>query len=195
MLRRLGNRARRGQKPRASKPKIPSKLADRIRAWFNQFRSQHFASNPLLAEVVERARAHLAKLPSFKHCFNEAGELIKATDKEMKDMYKQLQQLVSHKYVGEVVEELEKGFESTLKNRVTALPQSVQIHHLLYKSLHPSLAITPENLILALRKVGGGFDEAHDLFHLVSSAAQGNRWRTLSLEMRDLLTDLFNIVK
>ena len=69
----------------------------------------------------------------------------------------------------------------------------MQIHHLVYKSIEPELALTHSNLVLALRKTGGSPDELHDLFHLISAAGEGNRWRELNDEIKDIIKDLYEL--
>jgi hypothetical protein len=110
----------------------------------------------------------------------------------MKEMYKAARGNVDLA-LEEVLGELEKGFGQQLANRVTKLPENVQMHHLVYKSIEPEFALTHSNLVLALRKTGGSPDELHDLFHLISAAGTGNRWHKLHEEIKDIIKDLYEL--
>ena len=168
--------------------KLSKKLRERIKSFFNRFRSQHVGENPILAEVWDRALKRLKGNKEFAPFF----EGKKVADDVMKKMYATARGHVNDE-LATVVEELEKSFKTQLKNRITELPANVQVHHILYKSFFPELAVAKENLILALRKTGGTLDELHDLFHLISSGAQGNRWRTLKKEIADLLGEVYGL--
>ena len=92
--------------------------------------------------------------------------------------------------------ELDKTF-GTMQDRMTELPQNVELHHLLYKAKVPKEAITPENLVLALRKSGKGTpDELHGLLHWVSSGAGAggkSRWESLLPAMADAIKGVYGL--
>jgi hypothetical protein len=166
-------------------------LRRRVRQFFNQFKSQHVAENPVLAEVWKRAVQRLENGQYRKYFVN--GKLIdNVPPQAMKEMYAAARGNMN-RALEEVVEELEKGFKTQLKNRLTELPSNVQVHHLLYKSISPELALARENLVLALRKTGGSADELHDIFHLISAGGQGNRWKVLADELADVIKDLYKL--
>lgn len=173
--------------------KLSKELKERVRTFFQQFRSQHVQENPILAEVWERALKRIADGDSKFAKYFENGVLKpNLPDDVMKQLYAKARSEMNTA-LKSVVEELETGFKTTLKNRITELPERVQVHHLLYKSIFPELAVTKTNLILALRKVGGSLDELHDLFHLVSAGGIGNRWRVLQSEIIELIKDIYKL--
>jgi hypothetical protein len=171
---------------------LPKRLKSRIRSFFEKFKRQHVKENPVLAEVWNRSMKKLADTPSFSKYFKN-GELIDNVPPQI--MTKMYTQARSHMNpaLEEVVAELKAGFKGKLTTEITKLPGQVQVHHLLYKSIFPELAVTKDNLILALRKVGGSLDELHDLFHLISAGGVGNRWRTLQTEIAELLKDIYGL--
>jgi hypothetical protein len=166
-------------------------LRGRVRRFFNKFKLQNVSENPVLTEAWTRAVRRLENGQYGKYF--RGGKLVDSVPVDaMKEMYKAARGNVNEA-LEEVLGELEKGFKRQLANRVTKLPENVQIHHLVYKSIEPELALTHSNLVLALRKTGGSPDELHDLFHLISAAGEGNRWRELNDEIKDIIKDLYEL--
>lgn len=167
-------------------------LRRRIQRFFLRFRSQHVLHNPVLAEVWTRALGALQKIPRYKVYFRN-GQLVKNVPAHrMLEMYG-LARGNMGEALSQVLAQLERDFGRQLAHRLTELPAHLQVHHLLYKAIHPELALAHGNLILALRRTAGGADELHDLLHLLSAAGQGNRWRTLNQEIADIIRDLYGI--
>lgn len=168
------------------------RLRDRVRTFFRQFKSQRIEDNPILSEVWKRALKELQDGGQFAKYFKD-GELIADVPAEaMKRMYAAARGNVNDA-LKDVLKDLEKQFAEKLEHGIAKLPENVQIHHLVYKSYAPELAVEEANLVLALRKTGGSPDELHDLFHLVSAAGQGNRWRILNEQIEDIIRDLYKL--
>jgi hypothetical protein len=171
---------------------LSKRLRDRVRSFFSKFKSQHLEENPVLAEAWKRAVGKLQKGSTYGEFFKD-GELVAGVPAEtMKKMYAAARGNVDDA-LKDVLLDLERQFEQGLTNRVAKLPENVQIHHLVYKSIAPELALERANLILALRKTGGSADELHDLFHLISAAGEGNRWRHLNKEIEEIIRDLYEL--
>jgi hypothetical protein len=166
-------------------------LRERVRRFFNKVKLQNVSENPVLTEAWTRALRRLENGQYGKYF--KGGKLIDNVPADaMKEMYKAARGNVDLA-LEEVLGELEKGFGQQLANRVTKLPENVQMHHLVYKSIEPEFALTHSNLVLALRKTGGSPDELHDLFHLISAAGTGNRWHKLHEEIKDIIKDLYEL--
>lgn len=166
-------------------------LRQRVRRFFNKFKSQHLEENPVLVEVWKRSVQQMESTRFGKWFKN--GKLVDNVPPDiMKQMYAEARGNMNE-VLEEVLKEIEDQLPKQLKNRAKRLPDNVQVHHLLYKSINPELALAHANLVLALRKVGGAADELHDIFHLISSAGHGNRWRMLHEELADIITDTFKL--
>jgi hypothetical protein len=165
-------------------------LQNRLRRFLSKFKSQHVGENPVLAEVWKRALGPLEKKGQYAKFFKD-GELIPGVPADqMKEMYAAARGNMDDA-LDEVLHDLEGQLGRQLENRVAELPENVQVHHLIYKAIEPELSVERANLILALRKVKDAPDELHDLFHLLSAAGEGNRWRKLNDQMAELVRSVF----
>ncbi len=173
--------------------KLSKALKTRVTKFFARFKGHRLDKNPILAEVWERALKRIADGESeFAKYFQNGVLKPNLSDDVMKRLYAKTRGEMN-KALNEVVEQLEKDFGKKLANKITELPERVQVHHLIYKSYEAQLAVTKANLILALRKTGGSVDELHDLFHLMSSGGKGNRWKMLQDEISDLIKEIYKL--
>jgi hypothetical protein len=173
---------------------LSKNLKNRLQRFFSKFKSQNVAENQVLAVAWQKALGKLQNGRAYAEYFKD-GELIADVPQEvMKKMYAAARGNVNDA-LKEVLGDLEKHLGEQLEKsaRIAELPENVQIHHLVYKSVAPELAIESSNLVLALRKTGGSPDELHDLFHLVSAAGEGNRWRYLNQEIEAIIRDVYKL--
>ena len=177
--------------------KVTKDMDARLRSALEEFDPQHLGKNPALREAWERTMRDMADSPAYKKALNPDGTPKPGvSDDELKRLYKVARgKLNTH--IQDVAAEIDDVF-GVMKARVTGLPADVEVHHLLYKSKFPEFAVTPENLVLALRKKGGADDQLHDLLHYISSGAGRtpagvSRWRTLLDEMSGVIRKVYGL--
>jgi hypothetical protein len=178
---------------------VTEAMKKRLMDALQQFEPQHVNSNPVLKEVWERTLQRLAKNSNrWRGKINLDGTLtpqILGNAQKMKELYADARGAMNRE-IQTVMEEINKAM-GPMQNQVTSLPTSVQLHHLLYKAHFPNFAVTPENLILALRKVGGASDELHDLLHYISAGAGQvtgkNRFTTLLYDMVKIIKEVYGL--
>ncbi|MDZ8026154.1 MAG: DUF4157 domain-containing protein [Nostoc sp. DedQUE11] len=178
--------------------KVSEAMEQRLKNALQQFEPQNIASNPVMAEVWQRTMKRL-KSTKWGRYLDDDGmpkpEYLNNKD-VMTSLYTQARSKVNDE-MKRVMDEI-KDAVGPIKNEVTSLPKNVELHHLLYKAKIPEFAVTPENIILALRKAKGKPDELHDLLHYISSGASlttegKNRWKTLLPKMEEIIKQVYNL--
>ena len=172
---------------------LSKKLKTRLRKFFRQFDSQHVSKNPVLAEAWNRALRASGKQPRFAKWCDAAGNPKPTFPKaKMVELYTEARSQLNLT-IKEVADELVTKFDDGLRDIVDQIPARVQVHHIVYKSYAPELAVMKENLMLALRKTSGSVDEAHDIWHYITAGGGGNRWKVMDARVSDLLKSLYNL--
>jgi hypothetical protein len=172
------------------------KIRGELEKFLQSLAPQHMGTNPVLKEAWERTLQKMAKDPTWRKYLTAAGEIRTKDPKIMLRLYAAAEGRLATQ-VKIVMEEIEETF-GAMKGQLTDITKGVQLHHLLYKSKFPAHAITPENLVLALRKASGGqLDELHDLIHWISAGALKaggkTRWTTLMDEMADIIKKVYGL--
>ncbi len=172
--------------------KVKEALESEIETLLRRFAGQRVASNPVLDQAWDRSLKEIAQSPTWSGKVLPDGSLAGPLSKdEMLKLHKDTRKLLNDNIEG-VVNDIETSF-GPLQSTVRSLPNNVEVHHLLYKSVVPDLSVDARNLLIALSKTGrNSVDELHDVLHLLSSAGQ-NRFVVLTNEIADLLRRIYGM--